>query len=263
MKAIEIMNELFSLSNDVDYSHTWDTCKAGDPEVEVRKVATAMFATPDVVRQVKAWGAELLIVHECTYYNPTDAHSDEKIETAKRRLIEESGITLFRFHDHPHFSTPDIIALGMLRDMAFDADVEHTDAFDLVRIYLKQPLTPREIAKHLEEHLGLKHIRVCGAADVPCTEISGMFGTPGGVWEELQSDRCEVMLTGEACEWSLAEYARDAGELGFKKALLILGHVGSERNGMKYTGDLVKERHPELDVRYFECGEVYTYTDCG
>lgn len=261
MKAVDIMNELFGLADDGDYSHTCDTCKAGDPNTEVHKIAVSMFATPDVVRQASAWGAELLIVHEPTYYNHMDHHSDDTIECAKRKLIEESGLTIYRFHDHPHGTTPDIIAAGMLRDMAFDGQIEYTDVFDLVRIHLDQPLTPLQVAKHIEDKLGIRHIRVCGAADVPCTKISGMFGTPGGVQKELQSDNCEVMLTGEACEWNLAEYVRDAGQLGLKKAMLVLGHIGSERNGMKYTADMLKEKHPELEVQYFECGEVYTYTN--
>ena len=70
-----------------------------------------------------------------------------------------------------------------------------------------------------------------------------------------------MVLTGEACEWNLAEYARDCAQLGYKKALIIMGHIGSERDGMVYTADLLKDMHPELDVQYFECGEVYTYTD--
>ena len=27
------------------------------------------------------------------------------------------------------------------------------------------------------------------------------------------------------------------------------------------TADFISKMHPELDVKYFECGEVYTYTD--
>ena len=59
----------------------------------------------------------------------------------------------------------------------------------------------------------------------------------------------------------LGEYARDAAQLGYKKAPIIMGHIGSERDGMIYVADLLKETIPELDVRYIECGEVYTYTD--
>ena len=40
-----------------------------------------------------------------------------------------------------------------------------------------------------------------------------------------------------------------------------MGHIGSERDGMVYVADLLKEMLPALDVRYIECGEVYTYTD--
>ncbi len=41
---------------------------------------------------------------------------------------------------------------------------------------------------------------------------------------------------------------------------MVLGHVGSERDGMKYTVDIIKNNHPELGVKYIECEEVYTYT---
>lgn len=261
MKAIEIMQELFALSDDVDFSNTCDTCKAGDPNVAVNKVAVSMFATPDVVAHAKAWGAELLIVHEPTYYNHMDVHSDEKLEREKRKFIEDSGLTVFRFHDHPHYTTPDIIAAGQLRQFGLAGTVEYTEVFDLVRLHLDIPITPLALAKRIEERCGIKHLRICGSRDAECTEISGMFGTPGGVFEELQSDKCQILLTGEACEWSLAEYARDAAQLGHKKALIIMGHIGSERDGMRYTADILQEKHPELTVQYFECGEVYTYTD--
>lgn len=261
MKAFEILNELFALAKEGDFSDTCDTCKAGDPNAEVTRVAVSMFATPDVVRAAKAWGAQLLIVHEPTYYNHYDRHSDEKIECEKRRLIEESGLTVYRYHDHPHAAFPDIIAAGMLRQFGLQGKIEYTDVFDLVRVHLDEPMTPVELAKQIERNCNIRHLRICGAANTPCTVVSGMFGTPGGVFEELKSDRCEILLTGEACEWSLGEYARDCAQLGYKKALIIMGHIGSERDGMVYTADLLKEMHPELDVQYFECGEVYTYTD--
>ena len=261
MKAYEIMEELFALADRSKFNETCDTCKAGNPEIEVNKVAVTMFATPDVVRQAKEWGAQLLITHEPTYYNHMDVHSDEKIECEKRKLIEESNITLYRFHDHPHYTTPDIIYSGELKEMGLSGRIEYTNIFDLVRFHLEQPLTAVELAKILEERLQIKHLRICGAQDIPSTNISLMCGTPGGVFNELKSEQCQILLVGEACEWAWAEYARDAAQLGYNKTLIIMGHVGSERDGMKYTAELLKGKHPELDVKYFECGEVYRYTD--
>ena len=261
MKASEIMDVLFSFSDERDYTGSCDTCKVGNPDKETKKVALSMFATPDVVREAVAWGADLLIVHEPTYYNHPDRHSDEKIECEKRRFLKDSGLTIYRYHDHPHYTTPDQIAAGQLRQFGLKGQIEYTNVFDLVRIHLDEPMTPLELAKQIEKNCGIKHLRICGAANTPCSEISGMFGTPGGVFDELKSDKCEILLTGEACEWMLGEYARDCAQLGYKKALIIMGHIGSERDGMVFVADLLKETLPELDVRYIECGEVYTYTD--
>lgn len=58
---------MFALSDEKDFSHSCDTLKAGNPYVETHKVAVSMFATPEVVREAKEWGAQLLIVHEPTY----------------------------------------------------------------------------------------------------------------------------------------------------------------------------------------------------
>ncbi|MGN1129039.1 MAG: Nif3-like dinuclear metal center hexameric protein, partial [Candidatus Flemingiibacterium sp.] len=80
MKASEIINELFALSG-WESDRTCDTIKSGSPDAVVTKVAVSMFATPEVVKNAHEWGAELLIVHEPTYYNHMDEHSDEAIET--------------------------------------------------------------------------------------------------------------------------------------------------------------------------------------
>ena len=261
MKAYEIMEDLFSLSGPLFSDRTCDTIKAGDPNTEVTKVAVSMFATVDIVRQAKDWGAELLIVHEPTYYNHWDDHSDDYFEAEKRRLIEASGLTIYRFHDHPHCTDPDIITTGEIQYLGLDCTLEKTDVFDLTRLHLNTPMTPRQLAKHIENTLGIAHVRIAGAADVPCTSLSLMVGTPGGLEQELLRPETEIILTGEICEWALGEHVRDAAQLGYRKAILVLGHIGSERDGMKYTAQILKERQPQLDVRYFEGGEVYTYSD--
>ena len=262
MKAYEIMEDLFSLSGPLFSERTCDTIKAGDPNAEVTKVAVSMFATVDIVRQAKDWGAELLIVHEPTYYNHWDNHTDDFFEMEKRRLIEASGLTIYRFHDHPHCTDPDIITVGEIQYLGLDCSIEESPDRYPTRLRLTAPMPPRQLAKHIEDKLGIAHVRIAGAADVPCTSVSLMVGTPGGLEAELLRPGTEIILTGEICEWGLGEHVRDAAQMGYRKAILVLGHIGSERDGMKYTAEVLKERQPQLDVRYFECGEVYTYSDC-
>lgn len=261
MKAIELMNELCVSATDKDLSKGCDGFKAGNPEIEVTKAAVAMVATPEVIKAADEWGAKLLVVHEPTYYHHMDEHSDEKIETEKRKLIESSGMALFRYHDHSHWAKRDEIAVGMLKELDFDCEYEYTDTFDLVRLHLKESMTPAQVAAYVEKKLNIKHVRICGAKDVYCNEISAMFGTPGGTFDELKNDKCEILLLGEAIEWMHGEYARDAAQLGYKKSMLILGHVGSERDGMKFVAERIKKINSKIDVKYFDSGEVYGYAD--
>ncbi len=260
MKCEEIIQWLCSFSFRQDYEKTCDNFKSGSSYIDIKKIGVAMFATPTVIKKAKKWGAELLIVHEPLYYNHHDVHSQDKIECAKRELLEKSGIAVYRFHDHPHYTRPDMIAAGELKYMGLDGDIEYTDTFDLVRIKLKEKMTARELAILIEKRLDIKHVRISGNADTPIGNISCMFGAPGGLLDELKNDGCEVLIGGEVCEWSLCEYARDAAELGFKKAVITLGHVGSERAGMIYISELLSERFNDIEIKYFECGEVYSYT---
>lgn len=265
MKVNEIMNDLFSLAYRQDFIDTCDTCKAGNPETDVEKVAVTMFATPDVIRQAADWGAQLLITHEPTYHTIEDVASDERVDREKRELLEKSGMILFRFHDHPHYTSPDLISAGELEKLGLEGEMEYTEFFDCSRLHLKTPVTPVELAGIIEKRFGIRHPRICGVRDLPCQVITGMFGAPGnsGVLEELQRKESEIVLVGETCEWLVGEYVRDAAQLGHKKALIIMGHVGSERDGMEYIARLLKKRQPCLEVKYFDCGEVYTYSDSG
>jgi putative NIF3 family GTP cyclohydrolase 1 type 2 len=122
-------------------------------------------------------------------------------------------------------------------------------------------MTARQLAKHIEQRLGIKHVRIAGATDTPISTISCMFGAPGGLMEELKRDVCQALIAGEVCEWSLCEYARDASQLGYTKSVLALGHVGSERAGMVYIADLIKKQFADVEVKYFECEEVYSYSE--
>ena len=260
MKAYEIIEKLFTYGKDFNYTQTCDTLKCGDPDAEVTKVVVAMFPTVELIKNARDWGAQLLIVHEPIYYNHMDEHSDERIECEKRALLEDSGMTVYRFHDHPHRNARDLISEGEYKFLGLDAEYDYTKTFDLVRLRLNTPLTPVELAEIIEEKLGIAYVRICGTRDEKCTNVSSCFGAPGDVMHELVRPETEILLMGETCEWRMGEYARDASQLGYKKALLILGHVGSESAGMIHTADLLKEMLPELDVRFFDCGEVYTYT---
>ena len=65
----------------------------------------------------------------------------------------------------------------------------------------------------------------------------------------------------EACEWQVCEYVRDAAELGINKSVIVMGHVGSERNGMRLLCEKLVDDHSDIQFKYFENEEVYSYTN--
>lgn len=261
MKCIDLINELKAPAGCcVDESRTCDTIKSGDPDSGLSKLAVSMFATPEIVKKASEWGAELLIVHEPTYYNHFDTKANDYLPASeKEKLIRETGITIFRFHDYAHFREPDLICEGELKYLGVKGEFKKGKHPATNSFILTEPVSALELAKLAEEKLGIKHVRIAGNPRAEGKRISCSFGTPGHLEEVLAEN--DFVLTGEICEWQLGEIARDYGQLGYNKAVLVMGHIGSERAGMMHVADILSEKHPDIEVKYFECGEVYSYTD--
>lgn len=238
----------------VDDSNTCDTVKAGSIEKEVHRVALAMFGTIDIMKQVEDWGADLLIVHEPLYYDHMDHVRNFTIIKEKKRMIEDSKLTIFRFHDYAHAMNPDMICEGELKYSGLEGQIGERVRFGVTSFFLKESLTAAELAEKLMKNLQLDQIRLFGSTDKKGNRIACCFGSPGDLYQ-LYEDH-DFILAGEISEWQDAEMARDAAALGYNKALLALGHETSERAGMMYMRDLCIEKYPDLEFQYFESESV-------
>ena len=254
MKAKELIEIINNGANAPEV--TCDTVKCGDPEKEVHKIAVTMFATPDVIRKATEFGAEMLIVHEPTYYDHMDVFKATPVSVAKRELIEKSGLLIYRYHDNMHYREADLISHGQAKYLGLSGEITPTKYNGSSMLTSDTPISAYELITHAKNDLKIPHVRVAGDPYYKCTKIALCFGTPGGVFDLLQGD-AEMVITGEACEWKIAEYARDAALLGFGKALVVMGHIGSEAGGMIVFADDLQKKYPELEVRYFESSSVY------
>lgn len=263
MTAEELMNALFAWckeEQDFELERTCDTLKCGDGSTTLKKVVVTMHATVELIRQAQEWGAQMIIVHEPTFYDHWDEKmTNDPVTDAKAALLEQSGIVLWRFHDYPHKKYQDMIREGNCRSLGLKGKCMPSGFYANTIIHLDEPVKISAIANRYRE-LGADNLRVCGNQETMCKKIALAFGTPGGVWESLINPEIDAVLVGEGCEWRLGEYARDAGQLGMNKALMIIGHIVSEREGMKYLAEILQERYAgEFETRYMECGEVYKH----
>ena len=234
-----------------------DTVKFGDPDTEIRGVVVTMWATPNVIRRASELGANLIITHEPTFYDDPDQPYDNPVDQAKLALIEKTGVVIYRYHTMMHQFNPDLIPTGALYYLGLEGEMVPSGHFGSSILTLKEPRSANEIADLFREKLGVKHIRIAGNGDFKGKTLGMCLGMPGGVYEILRDEKTDIVLIGEACEYHQCEYARDAAELGINKAMVVLGHEGSERAGMRYLAKLISEKHPELKIDYVECGEVY------
>lgn len=260
MKAYELVEKMIGFTPErFDGENTCDRYIVGDENKEVSRVAVTMFATKETIEEAARWGAQLLIVHEPVYYNHWDDRFPTEFAVKKKEMLEENGIAVFRFHDGAHAMLPDLICAGNLHYAGLKGTFTRGKYFAVNNFELEQEMTARELAKLFEERIGIKRIKIAGAADKPGRKLACCFGTPGHIEEELKEN--DFVLVGEICEWHIGEMARDYASFGSNKAVLVMSHLGSEKAGMKYLAEMITERVPELECRYFENEDIYSYTD--
>ena len=259
MLISEIMEALFKWSP-INRENRSDIPVYGDVSRDVSKVAVCMIATPEVLRRAAAIGAEFLITHEPTLHNSITRYMDEEtynadpVYLAKRKLILELDIPVFRFHDHSHFTQVDKIHTGFVKKLGLKGE------FDGMRtLTLSEEMTVDQIEQAISERLDLKHIRFVGQRNKVVRTISLCAGSWGEkcLYEQLNRPEIDLVICGEIVEWSICEYVRDSAQLGIDKSLFVLGHMSSERSGMEYVCEYINENIQGVTAFYIECGEVY------
>ena len=103
---------------------TCDGVIAGDPSRECTGVVLTFCPTGAVIRRAADEGCNFLLCHEPTFFDGWDATDwleGNAVYSAKKKLIEETGMTIYRNHDHLHSDDPDGIFSGVTRLLGWDA----------------------------------------------------------------------------------------------------------------------------------------------
>ncbi len=254
MTAKELMEQLFQWSPCPEEKRKRDKVIFGNENMEVSKVAVCQIATPKVLKQAAEAGASLVITHEPTYHDFFQLDETDPVYRKKSELIQQLGMTIFRFHDSPHFTDIDKINAGFLNQLGWIGEFDGCNKF-----ILQEAKSVDEIQKDMEEKLNLHHVRYAGAPNQMVKGISLCVGQWGEqhLFDQLHQPDIDLVICGEVCEWNLCEYVRDGAELGIEKGVFLLGHMGSERSGMDYVAQYINQHIDGVDALYIDCGEVF------
>ena len=251
--------------NTPPFEKTCDQLIAGDWDHEVTGIVTTFMATVDVIRETIARGANLIITHEPTFFTGWDATGwlqQDPVYLEKVKLIEENRINIWRFHDHMHWTEPDLIYVGLIKEVGWEAyhDSVEKHTFKIPRTSVGA------LSEFLKEKLGVKIAQVVGNSAGSVERVGVLVG--GGSlglgrdempMEYMREANLDVIVCGEILEWTLVAYVRDACQLGMNKSLIILGHNRTEEVGMKHLPAWLQKFLPEMPIHFVESGEPFGY----
>lgn len=246
----------------IEREHTVDQLLYGDPEAEVKQIGVTFLATTKIIEEAKRLGINLIITHEGIYYSHFDKREmlkSDPVYLAKHKLIAESGIAIFRNHDHVHLQEYDGITRALVAALGWQA-YELESSFVSSVLVLDAPMTLKDAITHIKSSLGLEHLRYVGNLDASCKRIGVLVGYRGSAENVLPlvgEKELDLVIYGEGPEWETPEYFRDALRLGMNKALIVLGHAESEMPGMKQMAERLKQTYPGIGVHFLRDEAIF------
>lgn len=253
----DVINTIIAAVPGAPFADTVDTLKTGDPQQIVNAIATTFLATSEVIEQAIERGANLIITHEPTFYNHTDeTHwlDGDPVYEAKRRLIEENHIAIWRFHDYLHTLQPDPTISGLLKALGWTTYASSEEPF----VCHLPPRTLADLVQEIKSRLGLANVRVVGDLQMTCQKVGILVGAIGGEMQirTLGRQALDVLVCGEINEWETNEYVRDAMRLEHPKALIVTGHSVSEEDGMREIIAWLEEHLPGMPITFIPTGHA-------
>lgn len=257
MKAKEIFSYLLERSVNV-LEPTCDRLIAGDPEKEVKKIGTCFKLTAELIEKAGKEHIDMIVTHEPTFAKGDNRETAVGVDLQKWTLLDQSGLVVYRFHDHAHHSDPDYIHAGFIR--ALDLKIAHrypNESLGICRYDLETPGSVGQIAKLIEKRLGAEFVRVVGDANMQVKTLGLALGSIG--FPQIHSfveKECDLFITGEVGEVCTLEYVRDACYFGNQKAVILFGHFSAEYAGMRLLAQHLNDK--VAPTVYLHSGEVYS-----
>jgi len=238
--------------------NTVDVIIEGSPETQVKGIVTCMFATMDVLRKAVKENNNLIIVHEPLYYNHfdnTEQFQNDSVYLEKKKFIDDHKLVIWRFHDYIHRIQPDAILSGMVEKFGWE---KHSVVDNPFKFSFPQ-MTLKDLLQNLKTTFPENGFHVVGDPEMNLSNVVFVPGASGSNAQikQLQDNSVDVVVAGEVPQWETYEYVRDAVEQGRKKAIVFIGHINSEENGMKFCAEWLSEFVKDIPITYIECGSSY------
>jgi putative NIF3 family GTP cyclohydrolase 1 type 2 len=234
-----------------------DTFKIGDPDSEVKGIATTVMVTFDMLKRANQAGLNMVIAHEDTFWNDRDETKDlttNPLYLKKTEYVKNAGMIVWRMHDHMHTMKPDYTVVGSLRSVGIKGGENASMRPGVITI---PETTFGEFAAQVKRLTGSRAFRCVGD---PHAKVSKVLLGPGYATPRMTAE-VDVVIGGEQQEadglFDNAEYVADAASLGIAKGYITLGHVISEQPGMEDLGKWLQTFLKDIPIRFVPAEEPF------
>lgn len=273
MKAREIHEALRALHAVPEPSV--DRVILGSAETAVRGVAVMWMPTWPALRAAVATGANVMVVHEPTFYTHWDLDGFEKefgglkprsraaleaTRAAKERWMQEQGLVVIRCHDVID-AMPGGVVDSLARALGFSPD-QATASGNYRIIRLREPQRAGEIGQHMARvfaALGQPGVAFYGDEHRRVTRLGLGTGYGCDPWRQIELGAEMALVIDDRIKvWAEPVWAEDAGY-----PLAVINHGTSEEWGVRTLAGILRENFPQLPVHLVPQGCGYRWITSG
>jgi putative NIF3 family GTP cyclohydrolase 1 type 2 len=251
MKCLDIHEHFRARGEWVDWEHTTDTFKAGDPQKPVRTVAVAWKASWDALREAHERDADLFVSHESICVQAVNGSPEPEVtfalpsERDKFDWLAQSGLVVYRCHDVWDRFPEEGIRWAWQKGLHLGGEVI-VDEYPLL-VTRVEPLTLGALARHV-----LERVRPLGQNGLLVTGDQGQRVSRVATGTGVTTDPVRMAELGADVGVLTDDYYRHvrmgahAQELGFPT--ILVNHGVSEEWGVRNLAAYLDRAFPELEV---------------
>jgi putative NIF3 family GTP cyclohydrolase 1 type 2 len=256
----------------IDEATTRDKVLYGNPEQECSGIVTTCWASAEVIRKAARLGVNLIIVHEALFWNRGDKKewlSDNQVFLQKKKLLDETGIVVWRDHDYIHSGIPlsdgeyvDGIFYGIMIRMGWEEYLVDSPFRPLCFEIPKKPV--QVFARELLDKFNIGGIKVIGDLNTQVNRfmiaehIIGPNDNP--IISKIEEGNYDTVLAMEITDFTVSEYIRDSGMLVKPRTVLAIGHFNLEEVGMEYMMEYLPALfNNTISCHFVQSGDSFSY----
>lgn len=233
---------------------TVDGLIRGDINQPLTGIAVSYSATIAAIREADEAGCNLLITHQSLFHDPGkhDRSKKNEVNQLKEKLLQETEMAVYRFHDGPHQMNPGLLTDGLIRTVGWNSVITDVNLYDST-VTFGERCSVQDVIAHLKHTLRISHVRLTGDSEALCKKIgvsAGFSGYAQRVIPLFTDEDVDVVITREPLESGAPGFVQDANDLGKQYALIVLDQGESETPGMIKTAKMLTHSIPELPVHF-------------